>query len=330
METFILILVAVLAITMIVLSSNKRKKRVFANNNSTVFVCCECGTDSSERLGKCLKCGEWGTYVEKRLKKIELDPMYELELSKEDLDKVIDSIVRDQLGLEKETDLIDFDPLFEDAARLIVTHQQGSSSLIQRKFSIGYNRVERIMDQLEATGIVGPSQGSKPRDVYIMDDYILEQILKKFYAKAGFPLLSYSKNQIELIKNKYALEIDNRRKKLEFKIVLEKEAKELELEKQRIKEELLAEERRKQLRREVKKELIDSGHIQQDAKRAPIPVDIQDKVWNRDGGKCVLCGSQESLEFDHIIPISKGGANTYRNLQLLCEKCNRRKSDKIG
>ena len=53
-------------------------------------------------------------------------------------------------------------------------------------------------------------------------------------------------------------------------------------------------------------------------------------VWRRDEGKCVECGSNENLEFDHIIPHSKGGANTYRNIQLLCEYCNRSKSAKIG
>ena len=57
---------------------------------------------------------------------------------------------------------------------------------------------------------------------------------------------------------------------------------------------------------------------------------VKDKVWKRDEGKCTQCGSREKLEFDHIIPHSKGGANTYRNIQLLCEKCNRTKSDKIG
>ncbi|MEI6823714.1 MAG: HNH endonuclease [Bacteroidota bacterium] len=55
-----------------------------------------------------------------------------------------------------------------------------------------------------------------------------------------------------------------------------------------------------------------------------------DKVWNRDGGKCVKCGSQENLEFDHIIPFSKGGSSTYRNIQILCKKCNIEKSNKIG
>ncbi len=77
-------------------------------------------------------------------------------------------------------DLGDRDPLFDEAARLIVVHQQGSTSLIQRKFSIGYNRAGRLMDQLEAAGIVGPTQGSKPRDVMIADEYSLEQKLNTF------------------------------------------------------------------------------------------------------------------------------------------------------
>jgi len=82
-------------------------------------------------------------------------------------------------GKQSSADLSDIDPLFEESARLIVTHQQGSTSLIQRKFSIGYNRAGRIMDQLELAGIVGPIQGSKPREVYIQDEYRLEQILNK-------------------------------------------------------------------------------------------------------------------------------------------------------
>ena len=74
-------------------------------------------------------------------------------------------------------DMNERDALFEEAARLIVVHQQGSTSLIQRKFSIGYNRAGRIMDTMEASGIVGPAQGSKPREVYIADEYSLEKIL---------------------------------------------------------------------------------------------------------------------------------------------------------
>ena len=52
-------------------------------------------------------------------------------------------------------------------------------------------------------------------------------------------------------------------------------------------------------------------------------------VWRRDNGKCVDCGSKEKLEYDHIIPASKGGSNTERNIQLLCQKCNRKKSASI-
>lgn len=76
-----------------------------------------------------------------------------------------------------EVDMGRLDPLFEDAARLIVIHQQGSTSLIQRKFSIGYNRAGRIMDQLEKAGIVGATQGSKARDVLCMDENDLEMRL---------------------------------------------------------------------------------------------------------------------------------------------------------
>ena len=74
-------------------------------------------------------------------------------------------------------DLSDRDPLFDDAARLIVMHQQGSTSLIQRKLKLGYNRAGRIIDQLEAAGIVGSFEGSKAREVLVQDDASLERLL---------------------------------------------------------------------------------------------------------------------------------------------------------
>ena len=76
-----------------------------------------------------------------------------------------------------DADLSHLDPMFDDAARLIVHEQSGSTSLIQRKFAIGYNRAGRLMDQLEKAGIVGQAHGSKPREVLIQDDMSLENLL---------------------------------------------------------------------------------------------------------------------------------------------------------
>ena len=91
-------------------------------------------------------------------------------------------ILPEYVGEHKDRSTDDFsmedrDPMFEEVAQLIVAHQQGSTSLVQRKFSIGYNRAGRLMDQLEKAGIVGPTQGSKPRDVYVLDEYQLKQKL---------------------------------------------------------------------------------------------------------------------------------------------------------
>jgi S-DNA-T family DNA segregation ATPase FtsK/SpoIIIE len=84
----------------------------------------------------------------------------------------------DEKDLEgKEFDLSDRDSLFEDAARLIVQNQVGSTSLLQRRMKLGYNRAGRLMDQLEAAGIVGANQGSKARDVLIKTEVDLQQHL---------------------------------------------------------------------------------------------------------------------------------------------------------
>jgi S-DNA-T family DNA segregation ATPase FtsK/SpoIIIE len=83
-----------------------------------------------------------------------------------------------EAGLQ-DIDLRKRDNMFDEAAKLVVMHQQGSTSLIQRKLAIGYNRAGRIIDQLEAAGIVGPFEGSKARDVLITDIMSLDQILKK-------------------------------------------------------------------------------------------------------------------------------------------------------
>jgi S-DNA-T family DNA segregation ATPase FtsK/SpoIIIE len=80
-----------------------------------------------------------------------------------------------------DADLSHLDPMFDDAARLIVHEQSGSTSLIQRKFAIGYNRAGRLMDQLEKAGIVGQAHGSKPREVLIQDDMSLENLLNSLH-----------------------------------------------------------------------------------------------------------------------------------------------------
>lgn len=77
-----------------------------------------------------------------------------------------------------DVDLNHLDPMFDDAARLIVSSGSGSTSLIQRKFAIGYNRAGRLMDMLEKAGVVGQAHGSKPREVLIQDEMALEQLLR--------------------------------------------------------------------------------------------------------------------------------------------------------
>lgn len=88
------------------------------------------------------------------------------------------------------------------------------------------------------------------------------------------------------------------------------------------------------LRREEKKveraiTLMERGDPGQALHREPIPDEVKVFVWRRDQGRCVKCSSQANLEFDHIIPLAMGGSNTSRNIQLLCESCNRSKRDSL-
>ncbi len=84
------------------------------------------------------------------------------------------------------------------------------------------------------------------------------------------------------------------------------------------------------LKRGIRQKVYEThGTIPADDKREPIPEEVRNLVWNRDGGKCTKCGNREKLEFDHIVPIARGGSNTARNIELLCERCNREKSDTV-
>lgn len=89
---------------------------------------------------------------------------------------VLKDLEYDELADEGSDD--ELDPLFDEAARIVVLTQQGSTSMIQRKLKLGYNRAGHLIDQLEANGIVGPFSGSKSREVLVSSEYALEQILK--------------------------------------------------------------------------------------------------------------------------------------------------------
>ena len=92
---------------------------------------------------------------------------------------ILPEYIGDSEGSSSSVDLNDRDSLFEEAARMVLQHQSGSTSLIQRKLKLGYNRAGRIIDQLEAAGIVGPFEGSKARQVLVKDELSLQEILNQ-------------------------------------------------------------------------------------------------------------------------------------------------------
>ena len=79
----------------------------------------------------------------------------------------------------------------------------------------------------------------------------------------------------------------------------------------------------------LKKKMEITQQIEKQPERERIREEVRIAVWRRDEGKCVKCGSRDKLEYDHIIPVSKGGSNTVRNIELLCESCNRKKNARI-
>lgn len=263
-----------------------------------------------------------------------VDEDKEIVLTDEEIQKYINQEINERISDEPKFDFdsSEFDPLFKEAAKVVVESQQGSASLLQRKLKLGYNRAGILIDSLEMTGIVGSFNGENARKVNISSIHQLELFFQLGKVKNNrfnhfkeniLPIHEefISSKVIEIKKLKEIAE-ENALKEILKQEILNKENEKLEKEKI------------KQLKNQVRKELIEEGMLsslnESDLKREPIPQDILDKVWNRDGGKCVKCGSQEKIEFDHIIPFSKGGSNTYRNLQILCEKCNRQKSNSIG
>ena len=130
----------------------------------------------------------------------------------------------------------------------------------------------------------------------------------------------------------YLAEEEARKNSPEYKAQLKAEHEDrLRQEREEIAAKLREKQRKRELEKQVRLELIDSGELfGEEAKRPPIPREVVDAVYRRDGARCVYCGSTENLQLDHIIPFSKGGATSLENLQLLCQKCNLEKSNKIG
>lgn len=156
-----------------------------------------------------------------------------------------------------------------------------------------------------------------------------EEVNRKTIEERQKQKFEYEKRQklIELEKQK---KIDEEKRQQEKILRLERRDQEY---KERIKRELLEKERKMELESEAIKELVADGKLTIDHfkehDRRPIPSHIKQAVWKRDKQTCVNCGSQKDLEFDHVVPVSMGGSNSLNNIQLLCLKCNRTKSNKI-
>lgn len=154
--------------------------------------------------------------------------------------------------------------------------------------------------------------------------------LDKAVSEAKYFRAKYNECSSELTMSQ--IESKNLLEKLrEANTQLQYERNKEQIEKDKIKAKLLEKKKKREIEKLALQELIDEGEIFPEAnKRPPIPKTVVDAVWNRDRGKCVYCGSNENLHLDHIIPFSKGGDTSVENLQLLCQKCNLEKSNKIG
>ena len=156
-------------------------------------------------------------------------------------------------------------------------------------------------------------------------------VILKIDSDAG-RVSAYERQQIEM---RLAEDRESKLKK-ELEIATQEEEKQLcqlqreKREKERIRRQLLAQKKRRELERKVQQEMYERGELAMEGtKRRYIPHSVVSEVYRRDGAKCVICGSVENLQLDHIIPFSKGGADTAENLQVLCQKCNLKKSNKI-
>lgn len=249
----------------------------------------------------------------------------DIELTSLQIDFIIDNIARKVAGYSY-CQYNDFeDPLFEVAAIFVVKERMATEKLLQQQFKINYIRAGRILDQLEDALIVSTPNYLSERIIKIQDHQALMTQLntrkllnKEFILDFEIEHKDEIDRRISYYKKLSLNEYKENKDKIQFEEI------------EQIKNKILDDRKKKEHKKQALSELKEEGLIENTHKREPIPQEVQDIVWNRDGGKCVKCGSQENLEFDHIIPFSKGGSNTARNLQLLCQKCNRSKSNIIG
>ena len=173
-------------------------------------------------------------------------------------------------------------------------------------------------DRNNLYGVAFPKQGilKLPRDVAVF----------KFVSPNGLiASLDTSDQAIAEYEEEKQRKIDEARNR-----IIQRRQEEEEQEKEKIRQKLLKQKKQRELERKVQQEMIENGELAMDGtKRRHIPHSVVSEVYRRDGARCVICGSTENLQLDHIIPFSKGGADTAENLQILCQKCNLEKSNKI-
>ncbi|MEW4925743.1 HNH endonuclease [Algibacter sp. 2305UL17-15] len=193
---------------------------------------------------------------------------------------------------------------------------------------------KKMSEEINATLIEIEKFEKSPE--YIESEKWYESYTKKEAEKKKREKEEFEKRKLEEEeKHKTQIKEEQKRiKEIERKKAIEERKKQ---EKERYKEYYKRQQREKEKRRnwasEAIEEMIESGEINgnysSNKKRETIPSHIKEAVWIRDKECCVTCGSKENLEFDHIIPFSKGGSDSINNIQLLCLKCNRSKSNKI-
>lgn len=211
-----------------------------------------------------------------------------------------------------------FDELLPEAAKLIVEAQTGSTSVLQRKLKLGYNRAGRIIDQLELLKIVGPFLGSEPRKVRIKSHDELENYLQLVYN--GLETY-YFENQTEIgtlvreLENASLAETLNRK---EIEIQREVEIQKLKL---------IELNQKKAIQQEAYRQIISEKLVarvikDQNGNEIQLPEELVINVWQKDKGRCANCGSTDRIGVEPIILISEGGGITIKNLQLLCNTCS--------